>query len=71
MMEIYPFGGLAAYLKYHFLDGVSKQSLMLTDKTRYNHGKKVSVASKPKSNEEAEKISAKYGIGDVRREIGD
>ena len=38
MMEIYPYGGIMAYLKYNFIDGVSLQNLLLVDKkTRYDH----------------------------------
>lgn len=73
MMEIYPYGGVMAYLKYHYLDGVLKQQLLLIDKTRYDYdkGKKVAVASNPKSEEQTKNILKKYGIGQVREEIGD
>lgn len=73
MMEIYPYGGVMAYLKYHYLDGVLKQQLLLMDKTRYDYdkGKKVSVAANPKSEEQTKNLLKKYGIGQVREEIGD
>lgn len=73
MMEVYPYGGVMAYLKYHYLDGVSKQQLLLMDKTRYDYdkGKKAAVASNPKSDKEAQRLARKYGIGQVREEIGD
>lgn len=82
MMEIYPFGGFWAYMKYNYLDGVAKQNIMLIDKTRYKHdnGKdKVAVAQRPKSKDETEKMVAVFGIGTeadeqiakVRKEIGD
>lgn len=82
MMEIYPYGGFLAYLKYNFIDGVAKQNLLLIDKTRYKHDKgekKVAVAQRPKSKEEIAKTIARFGIGSeaeeqiakVRKEIGD
>lgn len=82
IMEIYPYGGILAYAKYHYLDGVVKQNLMLVDKTRYVHdggNKKVAVAKSPKSDEEAKSIVSMFGIGSqaeqdiakVRKEIGD
>lgn len=81
MMEIYPYGGILAYMKYHYMDGVLKQNLMLMDKTRYNHdkGNKVAVAKRPKSEEETKNIVSMFGIGSkakeqiekVRKEIGD
>ena len=82
MMEIYPYGGILAYMKYHYLDGVMKQNLMLMDKTRYVHDKgekKVAVARRPKSESETNSIVSMFGIGSqaeqeiekVRKEIGD
>lgn len=52
MMEIYPFGGFLAYLKFNFIDGITKQNLMLLDKTRvdYNSDKEKPVGSKFKTN---------------------
>lgn len=43
MMEIYPYGGVLAFLNYHFIDGVTKQNLMLYDKTRYIYGDKKAI----------------------------
>ena len=81
MMEIYPYGGILAYTKYHYLDGIMKQNLMLMDKTRYNHGGKdtVTTAQRPKSEEATRSIVSMFGIGSqaekeiakVRKEIGD
>ena len=39
MMEVYPFGGILAYLKYHLIDGVMKQMVLMIDKTRVNYDK--------------------------------
>jgi len=82
MMEIYPYGGILAYAKYHYLDGVVKQNLMLVDKTRYIHDKgksKPVVAQRPKSDDEVKNMVSMFGIGSqaqqdidkVRKEIGD
>lgn len=82
MMEIYPYGGVLAYLKYHYLDSVAKQNLMLIDKTRYDYDRgkeKVTVAQRPKSKEEVKNMVSLFGIGSesetqiarVRKEIGD
>ncbi len=80
MMEIYPYGGILAYLKYNFIDGVSLQNLLLVDKTRYDHksdDKKITVANNPKSEVEAKDIASAFGIGAisememVKNEIGD
>lgn len=80
MMEIYPYGGIMAYLKYNFIDGVSLQNLLLVDKTRYDHksdDKKITVANNPKSEVEAKGIASAFGIGAisememVKNEIGD
>ena len=81
MMEIYPYGGVLAYMKYHYMDGVLKQNLMLMDKTRYDHdkGNKVAVARRPKGEEEVKNMVSMFGIGSqaqqdidkVRKEIGD
>jgi hypothetical protein len=78
MMEIYPYGGVLAYLNYHYLDGVTKQNLMLFDKTRYVYGNKKAIpkATTYKTKDEAKNIAAKFGIGvnndidKVRKEIG-
>ena len=58
MMEIYPYGGALAYMKYHYMDGVLKQNLMLMDKTRYDHdkGDKAAVARRPKGEEETKRL---------------
>ena len=37
MLEIYTYGGFWAYLKFHFIDGITKQSIMLLDKTRVDY----------------------------------
>ena len=80
MMEIYPYGGIMAYLKYNYIDGVSLQNLLLVDKTRYNHKsdkKKITVANNPKDETEAKSIASIFGIGaksemeQVKNEIGD
>ncbi len=68
MMEIYPFGGLLAYLKFHFIDGINKQGIMLLDKTRvdYNSSKsegKGKFKQKSHSKEELSPILARFGIG--------
>lgn len=81
MMEIYPYGGLCAYLKYNYIDGTIKQNVLLMDKTRFIHNKekKIAVAQRPKSKEETSSMIAMFGIGSeaeeqinkVRKEIGD
>lgn len=79
MMEIYPYGGVLAFLNYHFLDGVTKQNLMLYDKTRYIYGDKKAIpkSTTRTSSEDAKKKAARFGIGTesdmdkVRNEIGD
>lgn len=82
MMEIYPFGGLLAYLKYNYLDGIEKQYLLLIDKTRikdYSQDKKVAIAQNPKSQEQVFNMTKMFGVGTeteeqiskVRKEIGD
>lgn len=76
MMEIYPYGGIMAYLNFHYLDGVTKQNLMLVDKTRYKYNakKRAMTVGKPKSKEEAESLAARFGIGEmerVKKELGD
>lgn len=77
MMEIYPFGGWLAYMQYHYLHGVIKQSLMLMDKTRYVHDAKDKkpVAQQPKTQEETNGLLSKFGIGteidQIRKEVGD
>lgn len=81
-MEIYPYGGFWAYLKYHYIDGMMLQTMLLSDKTRYNYDKdkeKIAVARKPKDKEATSKIVSKFGVGSkaedellkVRKEIGD
>ena len=40
MAEIYPYLGFWAYLKFWFIDGINKQSLLLLDKTRVNYDSK-------------------------------
>lgn len=79
MMEIYTYGGVLAYIKYHYTDGVLKQNLMLMDKTRYDHNKgdRVAVAKRPKSEEETKSLVSMFigskdkEIAKVRKEIGD
>lgn len=82
MMEIYPFGGILAYLKYFYLDGIEKQYLLLIDKTRINYGggkERMVTAKNPKSTDEVKSIASMFGIGTevneeiekVRKEIGD
>lgn len=78
MMELYPYGGILAYLKYHYLDGVTKQSLMLMDKTRvvYNYKEK-GIINKAKDENEISNMLSKFGVGtattieEVKAEIGD
>lgn len=81
MMEIYPYGGIMAWLKYNYLDSMTLQNLLLVDKTRYDHKsgdkKKTTVANNPKSLTEAKDIASIFGIGaksemeQVKNEIGD
>ena len=80
LMELYPYGGIIAYLKYHYLDGVTKQSLMLMDKTRvvYNYKEKGVVNKGVKDEKELGNLLSRFGIGaqattieDVKKEIGD
>lgn len=68
MMEIYPYGGILAYIKYHYIDGLMKQTIMLTDKTRIDYDRekrkaKMAVASNPKDDKELQNILANFGIG--------
>jgi hypothetical protein len=70
MSEIYPFGGVLAYLKYHFIDGVNKQSLMLLDKTRVDYSKpsdgadkKSTFKVKSHTDGELKGILSGFGIG--------
>jgi len=68
MMEIYPFGGLWAYMKFHFIDGINKQSIMLLDKTRVNYNsngekKKEIIIKSTKSEEEFNGMLRRYGFG--------
>lgn len=68
MMEIYPYGGILAYIKYHYIDGLMKQTIMLTDKTRIDYDReerkaKMAVASNPKDDKEVQNILANFGIG--------
>lgn len=66
MMEIYPYGGFWAYLKYNFLDGLVKQNLLLFDKTRYNYDKdnegKAKHTGKVKSAEEVTNLLANFSF---------
>ena len=79
MTEIYPYGGLLAYIKYHYIDGVTKQSLMLMDKTRivYNYKEKSIINKGIKDEKEMADVMSRFGIGtdikieDVKKEIGD
>lgn len=71
MMEIYPYGGILAYLKYHFIDGVMKQMILMIDKTRvdYDRGKKVKVASNIKTDDEIGGMLANFGIGKNKEKL--
>lgn len=70
MMEIYPYGGILAYLKYHFIDGVMKQHVMFFDKTRVVYGKKKkAIAKGGKSDNETANMIRRFGIGEVRDEL--
>lgn len=84
MMEIYPYGGILAYLKYHYLDGVMLQTLMLIDKTRYNYKDSkdkekspIKASGKVKSKEETLAMLSNFDLGGnpeierVRNEIGE
>lgn len=84
MMEIYPYGGILAYLKYHYLDGVMLQTLMLVDKTRYNYKdskdkekSSMKASGKVKSKEETLAMLSNFNLGGnpeierVRNEIGE
>lgn len=76
MMEVYPYGGIMAYMNFHYLDGVTKQNLMLVDKTRYKYSakKRASVVNNPKNKDEAKSLAARFGVGEmerVKQEIGD
>ena len=54
LMEIYPYAGFLAYLKFWFIDGITKQSLMLLDKTRVDYdtkGEKKEVVIKSEKTE--------------------
>jgi hypothetical protein len=69
MMEIYPFGGFLAYIKFHFIDGITKQSVMLLDKTRVDYDYKKSdkidenrPVKEPKSDAEFSKTLQKFGF---------
>lgn len=66
MMEVYPYGGILAYLKYHLIDGVMKQMVLMIDKTRVNYdkGAKVKIATDVKTEEEIGEILAGFGIGE-------
>lgn len=76
MSEIYPYGGFWAYLKYHFIDGFTKQSTMFMDKTKVNYGgsesksKKKSEFKKDETISTQEKMESKLlsmGIGGGRK----
>ena len=78
MMEIYPFGGFWAYLKYHYIDGIHLQSLLLIDKTRYDYRsdkkEKPVHSGKIKSDSEVKDLLSGFIKGDsdidkVRNEI--
>lgn len=70
MMEIYPYGGFLAYLKYNFIDGLMKQSVMMFDKTRAVYGeKKKAILKNKKSEEETANMLSRFGIGEVRKEL--
>jgi hypothetical protein len=66
MMEIYPFGGVLAYLKFNFIDGMTKQNLMLLDKTRvdYNSDKEKTVGSQFKTESQTDEQLVSF-LGNV------
>ena len=65
-MEIYPYGGLWSYLKFHFIDGITKQSVMLLDKTRVDYDskdKKSEITIKnAKTDGEVNVMLTKFGL---------
>jgi len=70
MMEIYPYGGLWAYFKFHFIDGITKQSVMLLDKTRVDYDNKEGkgdeekvLKSTERTDEELSTFLKGFGIG--------
>jgi hypothetical protein len=66
MMEIYPYGGLWAYLKFHFIDGITKQSLMLLDKTRIDYD----AADKKKGKVHKSKVQSGANLSDMMKGFG-
>ena len=67
-MEIYPYGGLWAYFKFHFIDGITKQSVMLLDKTRVDYDSKEKdeekvLKSTERTDEELSTFLKGFGIG--------
>lgn len=69
MIEIYPYGGMWAYLKFHFIDGITKQSVMLLDKTRVDYNSKDGssssenrIAIEPKSDEDFNNTLQRFGF---------
>lgn len=68
MLEIYPYGGFFAYIKFHFIDGITKQSVMLLDKTRVDYDSKRKKedenrpAKEPKSEEDFKKTLQRFGF---------
>lgn len=66
MMEIYPFGGFWAYLKYHFIDGITKQSIMLLDKTRVDYDS----IDKPKGKIHKSKVQAGASLDGLMKNFG-
>jgi len=65
MTEIYPYLGLWAYLKYWFIDGINKQSLLLLDKTRVNYDSKKEdkhTDVKPKTDAEFNGMLSRFGM---------
>lgn len=67
MMEIYPFGGFWAYLKFHFIDGVTKQSIMLLDKTRVDYDSK---EEKKTGKIHKSRVQAGVDLSDMMRGFG-
>ena len=66
MMEIYPFGGFWAYLKFNFIDGITKQSVMLLDKTRVDYDVKNkedgAVVKQPRDESEFKSMLQRFGL---------
>ena len=66
MIEIYTYGGFWAYLKFHFIDGITKQSIMLLDKTRVDYDSK----DKPSDKIHKSKVQAGANLSDMMKGFG-